>query len=97
MHTCSECRDTGRVTETPHPIWSYRTRNTVSVTNYCNCHHGWKLKADEIRAAADLQDKHARDLESADDLMANGEWVFDHERNGEVWRRLRRQDGIAAQ
>jgi len=89
MHTCRECRDTGRVTDSV-PGGRY-------VVDFCNCHHGWKRKADEIRAAADWQDKHARDLESADELMANGEWVFDHERNGEVWRRLRRQDGIAAQ
>ena len=61
MHDCRECRDTGRVRESV-PGARY-------IVDYCRCNHGWKLKADEIRAAEESQDKHGRDLRSADDLM----------------------------
>ena len=61
MHDCRECRDTGRIRESV-PGARY-------LVDYCTCNHGWKLKADEIRAAEESQAKHGRDLRSADDLM----------------------------
>jgi hypothetical protein len=76
-HTCRECRDTGRVTDTPNPIWTLRNPNNVSVTDYCGCHHGWKLKADEIRAAAGWEDRELAAQDWASDRMGSYDWDDD--------------------
>ena len=69
MHTCRECRDTGRVTDSV-PGGRY-------VVDFCNCHHGWKRKADEIRAAAGWEDRELAAQDWASDRMGSYDWDDD--------------------